>query len=243
MRTELRLHELCEPLFQYACRLNRSARKNVGLEPNLVRTDIQALFSDMRSRAAQEQGLADQFAKVELPLIYFVDFMVKESSLSFAHQWRELAHDQGKMAGDEEFFDLLDETLRDPSEAATQRLAVFYTCLGLGFTGFYTGQPEYLCKKMMEIQARIRGFVDVDATGRICPDAYEHVDSRPLDLPPLRNLAWLVVVLVAALLGMLVTNVVLYKQSVGSMESALKSIEGQLERMPAPGESGTDANN
>lgn len=234
MRAELRLHELCEPLFQYVCRLNRSARKNVGLEPNLVRTDLQALFSEMRARAAQEPGLADQFAKVELPLIYFVDFMIKESNLSFAHQWRELAHDLGKMAGDEEFFDLLDETLRDPSEAATERLAVFYTCLGLGFTGFYTGQPEYLCKKMMEIQARIRGFVDVDTTGRICPDAYEHVDTRPLNLPPVRNLAWLVVVLAAALLGMLVTNVMLYKKSVGSMESALKSIEGQVNRVSGP---------
>lgn len=224
MRAELRLHELCEPLFQYVCRLNRSARKGVGLEPNLVRTDIQALFSDMRSRAASDPGLADQFAKVELALIYFVDFMIKESSLSFAHQWKELAHDLGKMAGDEEFFDLLDETLRDPSEAATERLAVYYTCLGLGFTGFYTGQPEYLRKKMMEIQARIRGFVDTDTSGRVCPEAYEHVDTRPLNLPPLRNLTAIVVVLVAVLIGVLVTNWVLYRTSVRELDRSLKYV-------------------
>ncbi|KAA0214791.1 MAG: hypothetical protein DYG94_10615 [Leptolyngbya sp. PLA3] len=227
MRPELRLHELCEPLFQYVCRLNRSARKGVGLEPNLVRADIQALFSDMRSRAAQEPGLGDQFAKVELPLIYFVDFMIKESSLSFAHQWRELAHDLGKMAGDEEFFDLLDETLRDPSENATQRLSVYYSCLGLGFTGFYTGQPEYLCKKMMEIQARIRPFVDTDPGGRICPDAYEHVDTRPLNLPPLRNLTGLLVVLVVVLLGVLVANWVLYGKAVGDLKDALTTVVNQ----------------
>ncbi len=227
MRPELRLHELCEPLFQYVCRLNRSARKGVGLEPNLVRADIQALFSDMRSKAQQEPGLGDQFAKVELPLIYFVDFMIKESSLSFAHQWRELAHDLGKMAGDEEFFDLLDETLRDPSEGATQRLSVYYSCLGLGFTGFYTGQPEYLCKKMMEIQARIRPFVDTDPSGRICPDAYEHVDTRPLNLPPLRNLKGLVVVLVVVLIGVMVANWVLYGKAVGDLKDALAVIVGE----------------
>ncbi|MBX3322764.1 MAG: DotU family type IV/VI secretion system protein [Phycisphaeraceae bacterium] len=224
MRTEMRLHDLCEPLFQYVCRLNRSARKGVGLEPNLVRSDIQALFSEMRARASQEPGLSDQFAKVELALIYFVDFMIKESRLTFAGQWRELAHDQGKMAGDEEFFDLLDETLKDPSEAAVERLVVYYSCLGLGFTGFYTGQPEYLRKKMMEIQARIRGVMDTDTSGRICQEAYEHVDTRPLNLPPLRNLTGMVVVLVAVLIGVLVTNWILYAGAVGELGSALDEI-------------------
>lgn len=224
MRTEMRLHDVCEPLFQYVCRLNRSARKGVGLEPNLVRSDIQALFSEMRSRATQEPGLADQLSRVELALIYFVDFMIKESRLSFAGQWRELAHDQGKMAGDEEFFDLLDETLKDPSEAATERLVVYYSCLGLGFTGFYTGQPEYLRKKMMEIQARIRGVVDSDAAGRVCPEAYEHVDTRPLNMPPLRNLTGMVVVLLAVMVAVLVTNWVLYAQAVGELDDALTDI-------------------
>lgn len=225
MRNMMRLHELCEPLFQYVCRLNRSARKGVGLEPNLVRTDIQALFSEMRGRASSEAGLADQFAKVELGLIYFVDFMIKESSLAFAGQWKELAHDQGKMAGDEEFFDLLDETLRDPSEAASERLTVYYTCLGLGFTGFYTGQPEYLRKKMMEIQARVRSVMDQDVSSRICPEAYEHVDTRPLNLPPLRNLKGMVLVLVAVVLSVLVANWWMYARAASSLKESLGTIE------------------
>jgi len=224
MRNLMRLHELCEPLFQYVCRLNRSARKGVGLEPNLVRTDIQALFSDMRSRASGEAGLADQFAKVELALIYFVDFMIKESSLAFAGQWKELAHDQGKMAGDEEFFDLLDDTLRDPSEAASERLTVYYTCLGLGFTGFYTGQPEYLRKKMMEIQARVRSVMDQDIAARICPEAYEHVDTRPLNLPPLRNLMGMVIVMVAVVVGVLVANWWMYARAASELKASLDTI-------------------
>jgi type IV/VI secretion system ImpK/VasF family protein len=232
----MRLHDLCEPLFQYVCRLNRSARKGVGLEPNLVRSDIQALFSEMRARASQEPGLSDQFSRVELGLIYFVDFMIKESRLSFAGQWRELAHDQGKMAGDEEFFDLLDETLKDPSEAATERLVVYYSCLGLGFTGFYTGQPEYLRKKMMEIQARIRSVMDTDTAGRICQEAYEHVDTRPLNMPPLRNLTGMVVVLLAVLIGVLVTNWILYAQAVGELG-------GSLDEIISPSSARTEASN
>ncbi len=224
MRNMMRLHELCDPLFQYVCRLNRSARKGVGLEPNLVRTDIQATFSEMRSKASSEAGLVDQFAKVELALIYFVDFMIKESSLAFAGEWKELAHDQGKMAGDEEFFDLLDDTLRDPSEAASERLTVYYTCLGLGFTGFYTGQPEYLRKKMMEIQARVRGVMDQDVAARICPEAYDHVDTRPLNLPPLRNLKGMVIVLIAVVVGVLLANWWMYKEAARELDGSLKTI-------------------
>ena len=238
MRNLMRLHELCEPLFQYVCRLNRSARKGVGLEPNLVRTDIQALFSEMRSRASSDAGLADQFAKVELALIYFVDFMIKESSLSFAHQWKELAHDQGKMAGDEEFYDLLDETLRDPSEAASERLTVYYTCLGLGFTGFYTGQPEYLRKKMMEIQARVRSVMDQDVSSRICPEAYEHVDTRPLNLPPLRNLTGMLIVLVAVVVSVFVANWWMYGRAKSELQTSLDTIqkvEAEFEKDAAGG--------
>ena len=49
------------------------------------------------------------------------------------------------------FFDLLDETLNDPSDEATERLKIFYTCLGLGFSGWYAGQSEYLRGKMLDI--------------------------------------------------------------------------------------------
>jgi cytochrome bd-type quinol oxidase subunit 1 len=45
---------------------------------------------------------------------------------------------QRQLAGDEKFFDLLEETLNDSSEDASERLAVYYTCLGLGFMGMYT---------------------------------------------------------------------------------------------------------
>ncbi|MEE8576821.1 MAG: DotU family type IV/VI secretion system protein, partial [candidate division Zixibacteria bacterium] len=136
------LLELCEPLFQYVCRLRRSARMGRTIEMDEVRSDISEIFSKMKEDASSDMELLTQYEKVELPLIFFTDFMIKESNLPFAYDWVELGRERNELAGDEKFFDLLDAELADPSDLAAQRLVIFYTCLGLGFTGVYTGQVE-----------------------------------------------------------------------------------------------------
>ena len=68
--------------------------------------------------------------------------------------------------------------------------------IGLGFTGFYATDPAHLRRKTREIAARVRGLVDADQSGRICPDTYENVDTRMLTQPPARKLmAWVVVLI------------------------------------------------
>jgi type VI secretion system protein ImpK len=133
------LLELCEPLFQYVSRLSRLSRMGQSMEMGQVRSDIKRIFEEMKASTSSAAELISQYEKVELPLIFFVDFMIKESRLSFAAEWMELGRERNELAGDEKFFDLLDADLADPSDAATQRLVIFYTCLGLGFTGIYTG--------------------------------------------------------------------------------------------------------
>ncbi len=218
------LLELCEPFFQYVCRLNRSARKGVRFEPAAVRTDLKSMLAEMRQRASGTPGLADQFDKIELVLIYFADFMIKESRLDFARRWEELAHERNELAGDEAFFDVLDETLADTSERATERLAVFYTCLGLGFSGFYTGQPEYLRKKMMEISARIRTMMDKDDGSKICPEAYEHTDTSDLIEPPGRSLFGIGIALVGLILVLIAINVFMYQSASKDLLDAMGRI-------------------
>jgi type IV/VI secretion system ImpK/VasF family protein len=218
------LLELCEPLCQYICRLNRSGRKGGSYEPARVRSEIQALFDEMRSKSAADASLVSQYEKVEMPLIFFVDFMIKESALPFARQWQELDFEHNELAGDEKFFDLLDETLADPSQAATERLALFYTCVGLGFTGWYTGQPEFLRKKQMEIAARIRPMMEVDDTSRICPEAYENVDTSDLVQPPGMKLLAISVALIGMAVVMFVANFFLFRTTASDLQAALQKI-------------------
>jgi type VI secretion system protein ImpK len=139
--------ELCEPLFTKVCLLNRLGRKSGGVASyDQLRLQIEGIFAEMRKAADSDPALRVQWEKLELPLIFFVDSMISESGLAVASTWNRnrLAYERKELAGDEKFFDLLDETLNDPSDEATLRLPVFYTCIGLGFTGWYAGQPEYL---------------------------------------------------------------------------------------------------
>lgn len=220
----MKLLENCEDVFQYVCRLNRSARKGVPLEATMVRADIKQLLSKARSRASGDPLLGQQFERVERPLVYFIDFMIEESTLPFAGEWKanRLQKELFSVAdGDEHFFDLLDETLRDTSKQGTERLGVFYTCLGLGFTGFYAGQPEYLRRKMMEMQARLRDLVDMDTGSRVVPEAYEHVDTSDLIQPPARSLIGLGIAVAAVVVAVFVSSVVMYQKQSKEMRDAI----------------------
>jgi type VI secretion system protein ImpK len=231
------LLELCEPLFQYVCRLNRSVRKGVRPGVAQVRSELQAILADMKGRAAADRGLAVAYDRVRLPLVFFADFMVRDCG-AFGRDWRDLANDETppELGGDEKFFDLLDEALKESGEAAAERLAVFYTCIGLGMTGWYQGQPEFLRKKMLEISSRIRGLAETDEAARICPEAYEHVNTADLVQPPGSKMIGIGIALVGLLLVVFAANVAAFLDMRSQLREALRAVE-----QPAAGSARADA--
>lgn len=228
------LAELCESLFLDICRLNRSARQAVNLDYRQARVEIESLFNDMQSSAATEPGLASQYDKVKLALVFFVDSIIAESELPFASQWHgnRLAFEldtlgwsnQAEMAGDQKFFDILDATLDDRSEAATERLSVLYTCIGLGFAGWYAGQGEHLRRKMMECSVRLRREMDADDTSRICPEAYEHVDGRDFVATMGTRLVGIGIALLVLIVIVFAMNLAVYKSTTGELGTLLNGI-------------------
>ena len=217
------LLDTCEPLFQYMCRLNRSARKGGNYELNQVLAEIKGMLAEAKSKALGA-NLAEQFDKIELPLMFFCDFMIKESALPWAREWKELAFERHEMAGDEKFFDLLEETLKDKAPGANERLAVFYTCIGIGFTGWYTGQPEYLRRKMKEIAARLQSAGQFADAQRICSDAYEKVDTRDLVEPPGTKLIGIGIALVGLVIVLFFVYGYLYHDSAEKLKTALSKV-------------------
>lgn len=216
------LVEICEPLFQYVCRLNRLGRKGGRSDWGIVRSELKAIYAEMRQKAEQTPGLAGPYAEVEQVLVFFTDSMILNSKLPPG--WKPISHDLGELGFEEKFWDLLEDVLKDPSESATMRLAVFYVCIGLGFTGLYTGQPDYIRRKMLEISARMRGMIDADQAARICPDAYENVDTRNLTLPPNRSLTTLIIVLVVMVGTLLVAYVQLFRDASTQLTDSLRDI-------------------
>jgi len=222
------LVELCDPLFQYVCRLNRLARKGGMVEAGQLRAELKSLLNDTRLVCESVPGMGEQFAKVRLPLIYFVDFMVRESALPFARSWKHLQEEEAReIVGDEKFFNLLDETMAEQGEAANQRLAVFYCCLGLGFTGIHLNEPEVLRRKMLGISARIRGMVDADDASKITPEAYQGVREEVLQQPVAQGIATWMILLVGMALLFVVGSYFGYNSAVSEIKESLVKITGE----------------
>ena len=223
------LLELCEPLFQYVCRLNRAGQKGAQVDYTSSRAEIKSLLDQVRSRGASDPRTKESSKYMELPLTFFVDSMIAESKLPFAAQWNKnrLAYEKNELAGDEKFFDLLEETIRDTSDEGTEKLSVFYTCIGLGFCGWYLGQPEYLRKKMLEIAPRIRQLVDSDQSAKLCPEAYEHTDTRDLIEPPARKIGAIAIAFVVLAITTLVANYYLFKKASEQLTDSLHQIVEQ----------------
>jgi type IV/VI secretion system ImpK/VasF family protein len=222
--------ELCEPIFTKLCVLNRLAR-NQGdrISYDQLRLEIEQLLTGVRNAAEADPVLRTHWQKLELPMIFFVDSMISESGLAAAATWNRtrLAYDRKELAGDEKFFDLLDETLNDPSDEASQRLVVFYTCIGLGFTGWYAGQTEYLRGKMLDISQRIRSAMETDNTVRICPETYLNVDTRDLVQPPASRLGGIAIVFAGLCLIVVTVEAYLFHAASLSLTDSLTAIGAQ----------------
>jgi hypothetical protein len=220
------LAELCEPFFEYVCRLNRTARKGGDVPESSIRSELLRLLADLKTKSQAESKLHEQYLKVELPLIFFADSLISESRLKCAGMWNKnrMAYDRKELAGDEKFFDLLEETLQDPSADATERLKIFYTGLGLGFTGWYAGQIDYLKRKQKELAARIGVNTSPEAKGKIVPEAYENLDTRNLIEPPVAKMAGLSLLLGGLTVLMLGLNVMIFRQHSRDLADRLATI-------------------
>jgi type VI secretion system protein ImpK len=220
--------EACEPLFKKVCLLNRLGRKGGGTSDyDKLRLDIEETFKDIERETDKDPLLRAQWQKLEFALVFFVDSMIAESQLPVAAQWHQhrMAYDRKELAGDEKFFDLLDETLNDPSQEATERLLVFYVCIGLGFMGWYAAQPEYLRGKMLDISQRIRSAMEQNPTARLCPEAYEHLDTRDLVQPP--KLGGIALIFAGLCLIVLAVEIYLFRNASLSLTDSLTAISSQ----------------
>ena len=248
------LLQLTEPLFQYLCRLNRIGRRGAkpgdttafvalsrqaaataapvvvargaNLDYSVARAEVKALLEDMMTKAATDMRLSQQARKIELPLIFFIDSMIAESNLPFKEEWNQnrLAYDRQELAGDEKFFDLLDETLKERGEDAEERLAVFYTCIGLGFSGIYFKQPEFLRKTMLSLGSRVRHLVEPDQNARVCPETYDGVDTRNLVQPPGSRMVVVGLMFAGVMLAVLVSYFVMYYQASKGLKTSLDEV-------------------
>ncbi len=222
------LADICEPFFLYVCRLNSAARKGVSLDERHIRSQLEQELDDLRSRATASgnaSSLRRQVELIERPLIYFFDSMMIRSPVG--SRWRELSVERGWRGYEQDFFVILDETLRENDEEATARLEIFFTCLGLGFEGFFEGQPEKIAEYKNDISRRLRAdrLIDSSLSNRLCPEAYESTDtSDDLVKPVGGTIGGVGIIVVGLLVLLIVTIFVGYHATSKGLKQTLESI-------------------
>jgi type IV/VI secretion system ImpK/VasF family protein len=231
--TYLKLLETYEDLFQYVCRLNRAAKTEAHPEYLRVRSEIKTLLDEITRSASADVRLSNQLKRLELPVIFFVDNLICTSRLKFASQWAEhrLAQEKNELAGDERFFDFLEQDLTDTSEEAAERLAVYYNCLGLGFMGMYQAQPEHIRQYKEKIFPRIRQWMDNDPRAKINEDAYRYTDTRVLTEPPSRKIIFVALMFLFFSLCAVMVYYALYYTASVDLTSSIGSIK-ELSQLP-----------
>jgi type IV/VI secretion system ImpK/VasF family protein len=220
------LIELCEPAFQYICRLNYIVRNGGEIEYTQLRRDVKEILDNIAYKAENDSALNAKYEKVKMPLVFFIDSMVVESGVGCLSQWdsNRLAHDFNELAGDEAFFDYMDRAIEQAGSEDPEVLAFYYICLGLGFTGFYFGQPELLRQKMSIIQPHIHEFGDFDLTSKICPKAYESINTANLVERPTSRILGIAILFVGLTFVVFIAVIMAFRSSAGNLNRAIEEI-------------------
>lgn len=149
------LEQLASPIFVAVCNYRQLVKEGKTPSKEQFQSQISGLLSDAKSTAELNPVLAKSFSKIEKPLVFFIDYIVKEGGFPFAAEWREMARGYNELSGDEKFFNLLASALDDPDSDNT--IDLFYMMMGLGFDGIYKNDRDFIEKRMRVCMTRMRG--------------------------------------------------------------------------------------
>lgn len=142
-----RLAKACEPVFDYIGESNRLARRGSARSAKQVREELSALFAEVARAAAMDHDIASLLVQPQpaadstiaqgeatLAMMCFADHTLRMREPT----WKPLAGEHGFATGDKAFVDGLDSALKSNDEQRQPVLAVYYTCIGLGYGGTKT---------------------------------------------------------------------------------------------------------
>lgn len=213
------LEQLISPLLKKICEY--CAFKDGGCEvpQDVMLSEIRSDLNLIRQKAAAYPVLAQQYQVVEKPLVFFIDYIIKEGGFSFSGSYRELARNFNELSGDDKFFDLLDEAVKTNEDQEIIR--VFYLLIGLGFDGYYKRRRAEIVELMQKTSALLPKAADFNIQ-KITPDivAEEHKvrdGARWYQKPR----SWLIAALALTLVAFLV-NLAALSSSVSGFTHAVE---------------------
>lgn len=141
-----RLEPLCRPLLKLICEYCCSAKSGAPVTADELQWQVHLCLNDIQTKCENDPSLKREFSRIERPLIFFIDYIIREGDFPFQNEWQEMARNYNELSGDEKFFDLLSETMEDPE--SSDRLKFFFLLMGLGFDGCHASQKNYVEHRM-----------------------------------------------------------------------------------------------
>ena len=191
------LLEHLQPMFLYVCEQHRLAKDGADTATayQTVKQTVLEKIAAVDQAAKSDPVLRQHLDKLREPIFWYLDctFGSPDNAFPFRQKWNDqrLADygEDGNLSGDDAFFDELNKELEnDPrDESSNERLAFYYTALGLGFTGrYFKRNPDHrkeLKSYMQRLYPRVGKYVDTDASGKITPESYRFTDKRDFVAP------------------------------------------------------------
>ncbi|MDR2483773.1 MAG: DotU family type IV/VI secretion system protein [Treponema sp.] len=153
MNTITELERICNPVLICICNYWQLAAAHVQIDQENFKKRLESLLQEAKEKAGKNPSLAQEYRWIELPLIFFIDYIVKEGRFPFKHEWREFARNYKELSGDEKFFNLLDETLKYSEVIGA--VTLFYVMLGLGFDGIHRSDHEYVEQRIKQCAGKL----------------------------------------------------------------------------------------
>jgi type VI protein secretion system component VasF len=149
---------LIDPIFLCVIQHRELALLGEEISLDKFRADIVTLFEKAKEGARRNMDISRDFERIEHPLIFFIDYMVKEGPFPFKSEWRCLARDFNELSGDEKFFEILEDVLKYSDRSAT--LLPFFTMLSLGFDGVRHSDPAAINNYIKTLSDKIKSDFD-----------------------------------------------------------------------------------
>lgn len=227
------LLEHLQPLFLYVCEQHRLAKARVltaGAHGS-VRRAIDDHLADLERAALSDPTLPQHLKPLRQPIRWFIDdiFATRENSFPFWQDWTDNRLEPNQVGG-EQFFKELDRELEiDPrDDVVNERLAFYYTALGLGFMGCFfrptTDHRRELTERMDALYPRVAKYLDSDGSGRITPEAYKSTKTQDFVVLVRKNPMLLLVAFLLMLMALALGYLHWYQEAASDLENAVNSV-------------------
>ncbi|WP_295350213.1 DotU family type IV/VI secretion system protein [uncultured Succinivibrio sp.] len=130
-----KIEYILNPIFKKICEYYSFKKSGYEVPKEFILSELKNELTNISHKCASYPILQQQYSQIEKPLIFFIDYSIKEGGFSYSDNYQEIARTFNEFSGDEKFFDLLSDCLRRSDDEAVAKL--FYIMMGLGFDGSY----------------------------------------------------------------------------------------------------------